>query len=155
MRKNCLYKDRIKIELIDFFSFYLTYTVTIFSITTVLLIISDVFSVNISDAPERIAVILYLITEKPYALIKDFLFKNGSLGKKKMKCKVIDSKTGEKPKAIKLVLRNLLQIDTLFIIIGIIMSYKRLDSRTLADIVTKTDVVYLNEKTGDGSVSPK
>lgn len=146
MRKNCLWKDRVKIELLDFFSFYLTYMAVSFSITTVILILSDVFLFNVSEDVVLIgAYVLYIATEKPYALIKDFLFKNGSLGKKMMKCKVIDSKTGEKPKPIKLLLRNLLQIDTSLIIIGIIFSAKRLDSRTLADIITKTDVIYLEE----------
>lgn len=146
MRKNCLWKDRVKIELLDFFSFYLTYMAVSFSITTVILILSDVFLFNVSEGVVVIgACVLYIATEKPYALIKDFLFKNGSLGKKMMKCRVIDSKTGEKPKPIKLLLRNLLQIDTLLIIIGIIFSATRLDSRTLADIITGTDVIYLEE----------
>ncbi len=148
MRKNCLWKDRVKIELLDFFSYYLTIMALMFTVLIVLLTISDIFLLNImesEDSVKTLVYILYLGTEKPYALIKDFLFKNGSLGKKMMKCRVIDSKTGEKPKPIKLLLRNLLQIDTLFIIIGIIVSYKRLDSRTLADIITKTDVIYLEE----------
>ena len=117
MRKNCLWKDRVKIELLDFFSFYLTYMAVSLSITTVILILSDVFLFNVSEGVVVIgACVLYIATEKPYALIKDFLFKNGSLGKKMMKCRVIDSKTGEKPKPIKLLLRNLLQIDTSLII---------------------------------------
>ena len=146
MRKNCLWKDRVKIELLDFFSFYLTYMAVSLSITTVILILSDVFLFNVSENVVVIgAYVLYIATEKPYALIKDFLFKNGSLGKKMMKCRVIDSKTGEKPKPIKLLLRNLLQIDTHLIIIGIIFSATRLDSRTLADIITGTDVIYLEE----------
>ena len=155
MTRNCGFKDRVKSYIFDFIFFSIFYhLVFLFGVG----IIIEVFKIDIRNTDsEKVGIITYnvmIFSFKIYVLFKDFLFKNGSLAKKAMKVKVIDAQTGERPSKKKLILRNIFYITPLTTVVNLAFCFKRLDNLSLGDLITKTRVVYIQDETEDGYVSP-
>ncbi len=158
MTRNCSFKDRVKLFFIDYISFLTFYYLVFFTIfliifTTFLEIFNLPFELDLET--NVFVLIMDCISWPIYSLFKDFLFKNGSFAKKVRKVKVIDAQTGEKPSKKKLILRNIFYITALTTGVNLVFCFKRLDNLSLGDLITKTRVVYIQDETDDGSVSPK
>ena len=143
MIRNCNCRDRLKLYAIDtiFCAIFSTAFLMAFLVVSEIIIwlfLNDSYRYTIGN-------IGLFLTEKiwiVYPFFKDLFFKNGSIAKKILKVKVIDSTTGERPTIKKLILRNIFFPVKL---IDLIVSCRRLDSLTLGDLITRTRVVYCED----------
>ncbi len=74
-----------------------------------------------------------------FPLLKDLLFKNASLGKKVLGLRIIDAKTGNKPRASQVVIRNLV-----FYLVFLNAIVLLITKRSLGDMISGTQVVSKN-----------
>lgn len=83
--------------------------------------------------------LIQLVFIVPYLLINEFFTKNGSIGKKIMKIKIINKENENRPNKFRLLLRG---VGNAFLVIDALFCYKRADRRSLGDIISKTRVIY-------------
>ena len=83
--------------------------------------------------------LIFLILIIPYIFINEFFTKNGSLGKKIMKIKIINEENYKRPNKLRLLLRG---IGNLLTALDILFCYRRIDRRSLGDVISKTRVIY-------------
>ena len=145
MIRNCDFRDRLNLYQIDFFCCLVVAMVSFVSFCVYV----GVYDIIIKPEKEKTEWLFYLLFYGSlligfwiYPIFKDLVFENGSLAKKIKKVKIIDEKTLEKPSVKKLILRNILYP---LYPINLIFCKKRMDNRTLADIIFKTRVIYLEE----------
>lgn len=74
-----------------------------------------------------------------YFFVCDLFTKNGSIGKKIMKIKIVNEHDGKRPPKWKLFIRGIVDF---FDGIDILFCAKRIDRRSFGDLVCKTRVVY-------------
>ena len=141
MIRNCSFKDRVKLYFVEYCFCAIIYVVSVVAFVPVIWCV-DFFNVaNFNDQAfyDVTDKFSFLIAFYIYPIFKDVFFKNGSIVKKLLNVNLIDAETMKKPRVTKLIIRN-----SLFPIylINLIFCFKRLDNRTLGDIMTKTRVVY-------------
>ena len=74
-----------------------------------------------------------------YFLISELFTKNGSVGKKIMKVKVVNLENDSRPSFGRMLLRG---VGNLLSFVDLHFCYTRLDRRSLGDLISKTRVVY-------------
>ena len=138
---NTPYSIRKKALLLDLL-FAIIFCVILCPIVLLILdVVEDIFKLDYI-LYEKIAFldrIIYGTAYSAYFTFKDFLTKNGSLGNKIMKIKVIDAQTGEKPKNNMLLLRGI--TSTLTSYFDVLCCLVRKDDLSITDILSKTCVV--------------
>ena len=78
-----------------------------------------------------------------YFLISELFTKNGSVGKKIMKVKVVNLENDSRPSFGRMLLRG---VGNLLSFVDLLFCYKRLDRRSLGDLISKTRVVYATDE---------
>ncbi len=132
---SCSFKRRYIAFYIDAF---ICINIILFAIIPALTL-ADLFSIEVTDTFVNVFTIFMVILFILLMTIKDFPFKNGSIGKKIMKMKIIDINTKQKPSSLKLMLSNFCFLN--FGVIDYFVAKDSLDNRTLAEIVTSTAIV--------------
>ena len=84
---------------------------------------------------------LNLIAVPAYALCRDLIFGNQSLGKKAMGLKVVDATTGQAPQTGALIIRNLVFFIPCFGLVELIIYFTSQDKRRLGDKWTNCTVI--------------
>lgn len=134
---NCTFGKRLKSYFIDI---AVMFPIFIILMTIVLILLAEIAHIQPQFDPYKygniVAIIFLFIL---YPAIKDVPFKEGSVGNKVMHIEILDMKTGEKPKKIKLFIRNIFFVN---MILEYIFSAFRLDRRTLGDLISNTRTVY-------------
>lgn len=134
---NCTFGKRLKSYFIDI---AVMFPIFIILMTIVVILLAEIARIQPQFDPYKYvniaaAVLLFII----HPAIKDIPFKEGSVGNKVMHIEIVDMKTGEKPKKIKLFIRNIFFVNT---ILDCVFSVFRLDRRTLGDLISNTRTVY-------------
>ena len=104
----------------------------------VFFICSHLFSRETADKIVESGILerLFIFT---YLLIFELFTKNGSVGKKIMKVKVVNLENDSRPSFGRMLLRG---VGNLLSFVDLLFCYKRLDRRSLGDLISKTRVVY-------------
>ena len=133
---SCEFSKRRKAVIIDF----IIASVIFFCFLAIYI---SVKTPNITKGTENTIIRLLLLASYfILPLFKDFVFKNGSIGNKIMKIKIIDDVTKENPKKRQLFVRSVF-----FILEQLLLwrfFYETFDMRSIGDIVAKTRVVDKN-----------
>ena len=138
MKINITSRDRVKLYMLEWFSGF----VFSYILSQIVLIITMFITNDLSETAMYAMGFYMKLVELLVGFSKDFYHKCGSRGMKMLGYKIIDAKTGEKPCAMKLILRHLLELDGLTTTIGLFVCWKRSDRLTIHDLITKTRIVY-------------